>query len=130
MDPFCKIVLTLYTFVAMLLCSGPVMANRSLGAAGAAAGLLASRQQQLHRGSTLGKHGRDSSGLAADSASKRFKRGGLTRPGPVGAVGRPAAIADKHLAVGCRVAVYWRLDKVFYRVSGFRRGVGGAVDGR
>jgi hypothetical protein len=26
--------------------------------------------------------------------------------------------ADKHLAVGCRVAVYWRLDKVYYKVGG------------
>jgi hypothetical protein len=26
--------------------------------------------------------------------------------------------ADKHLAVGSRVAVFWRLDKVFYKVRG------------
>lgn len=102
------------------------MSNRLPGATGAAAGVLASRQHHAHRVSTLGKHGRDSSGLAADSASKRFKRGILNRPGSTGASGRPAAIADKHLAVGCRVAVYWRLDKVFYRVSGLLQGSEGS----
>eukprot|EP00775_Hariotina_reticulata_P003944 gene3944-4198_t len=34
---------------------------------------------------------------------------------PGGGRGGLAAIADKHLAVGCRVSVYWRLDKLFYR---------------
>lgn len=78
---------------------------------------MASRQQILQRSTLLGKHGRDSSGLAADSASKRFKRGGMVRTGLPGAAGRSVTIADKHLAVGSRVGVYWRLDKMFYRVS-------------
>ncbi|KAF8065602.1 hypothetical protein HT031_003203 [Scenedesmus sp. PABB004] len=63
--------------------------------------------------SALGKHARDGGG-AADSAAKR--RRGAGRPGAAGA--RPAALApihDKHLAVGCRVGVYWRLDRVHYR---------------
>jgi hypothetical protein len=64
----------------------------------------------------LGKHGRGECG-SADGAAKR-------RKGPAGAKLRHAALAaaaataipNKHLAVGCRVGVYWRLDKAFYTV--------------
>lgn len=109
---------------ASLCCSGLPSGTNNLSiktSVGAAAGR---QQQQLagqqRAGSALGKHGRDS-GTLGDSAAKRMRRGSQPRslPAAAGAAskGSASAIADKHLAVGCRVGVYWRLDKVFYRVS-------------
>lgn len=103
--------------VSFLCCSGSMHGSRMHAAGSTAGSFLGSKQQQLQRNGTLGKHERDSSGTAAEHASKRFKRGAHVRAVSAGAPGRPSAIPDKHLAVGCRVAVYWRLDKVYYRVS-------------
>lgn len=66
----------------------------------------------------LGKHGRTDT--AADAAAAKRRRGPL--PGQklrqaALAAAAATAIPNKHLAVGCRVAVYWRMDKAFYTVS-------------
>lgn len=76
-----------------------------------------------------GKHGRGDGGSAECGAAKR-------RKGPAGQKLRHAALAaaaataipNKHMAVGCRVGVYWRLDKAFYTVRRRRgRAQAGAV---
>lgn len=76
-----------------------------------------------HRGGggrgVLGKHGR-AEGASGDGAAAAKRRRG---PAPqklrqaAMAAAAAAAIPNKHLAVNCRVGVYWRLDKAFYTVS-------------
>ncbi|WIA36524.1 hypothetical protein OEZ86_007818 [Tetradesmus obliquus] len=105
------------------LCNGT--ADGSAAAAGLAAG--AGRAGSI----ILGKHARDSTGGTAgsgqqhgESFSKRMRRLAPPRSGAAAAAAAAAAgnaarglvmSADKHLAVGCRVAVYWRLDRVYYK---------------
>lgn len=89
-------------------------------------GDIKQQQQQTQTQSVLGKR-QAAEAEAADTVSKRLRvrrgSGAAGTAGGAAAADRPggraglAAIADKHLAVGCRVSVYWRLDKLFYRVG-------------
>jgi hypothetical protein len=105
----------------MLLCSGASDGAAAAAAAAAAAGLTAGGGR-AGSSSILGKHAREgfagSGQQLGDSLSKRMRR--LMPPrsstGNAGNANRGVVSADKHLAVGCRVAVFWRLDKVFYKV--------------
>jgi hypothetical protein len=112
--------------VLLLSISAFVCSSEPDGAAAAAAGLTIGGGRA--GSSILGKHARDTTGSFAgsglqhgDSLSKRMRRFMPHRSGggAVGNVNKGVLVnADKHLAVGCRVAVYWRLDKVFYKVRG------------
>lgn len=69
----------------------------------------------------LGKHGRGDA-AAGDAAAAKKRRGPV--PGQklrqaALAAAAANAIPNKHLAVGCRVAVYWRMDKAFYTVRAY-----------
>lgn len=71
----------------------------------------------------LGKHGRADGGSHDGSAAGvKKRRGPASQKLRQTAMAAAAAVAipNKHLAVNCRVGVYWRLDKAFYTVSSSR----------
>jgi hypothetical protein len=68
--------------------------------------------------SVLGKHAREGAASAdgvAAAPPKRKRGPKALRPAAMTAAAA-AVVPNKHLAVNCRIGVYWRLDKAFYTV--------------
>jgi hypothetical protein len=103
----CGMLVSAHALFGLLVMTGVVLSCSMLRCGVVAAG---------GRGA-LGKHGRADGG-SADGASKRRKGpGGQKLRHAALAAAAATAIPHKHLAVGSRIAVYWRLDKAFYTVS-------------